>query len=134
MFRALPRPSSGAYNYISSLRFYRGIVVVAALLVVVWPVITCQTTTNNATHKRQVINLWNCCIWLVNSYESSLPVWSSSEICVHTKGTLIQLAILIPSHFYFTLVTEFFLTRTLHACRRTLMHIRFILKKHTHVQ
>ena len=43
MFRALPRPSLGAYNYISSLWFYRWSVAVAALLVVVW-----QTTTNNA--------------------------------------------------------------------------------------
>jgi hypothetical protein len=43
MFRALPRPSSRAYNYISSLWFYRWSVVVGALLVVVW-----QTTTNNA--------------------------------------------------------------------------------------
>jgi len=38
MFRALPRPSSGAHNCISSLWFYRWHVVVAALLVVVWPV------------------------------------------------------------------------------------------------
>jgi hypothetical protein len=38
MFRALPRPSSGAYNCINSLWFYRWSVVVAALLVVVWPV------------------------------------------------------------------------------------------------
>ena len=37
-FRALPRPSSGAYNCISSLWFYRWSVAVAALLVVV-----CQT-------------------------------------------------------------------------------------------
>ena len=44
VFRALPRPSSGAYNCISSLWFYRWSVVVAALLVVV-----CQTTTNNAS-------------------------------------------------------------------------------------
>jgi len=43
MFRALPRPSSGAYNYISSLWFYRWSMTVAALLVVVW-----QTMTNNA--------------------------------------------------------------------------------------
>jgi hypothetical protein len=46
MFRTLPRPSSGDYNYISSLWFYRWSVAVAALLVVVWQV-TCQTTTNN---------------------------------------------------------------------------------------
>jgi hypothetical protein len=38
MFRAPPRPSSGAYNCINSLWFYRWRVVVAALLVVVWPV------------------------------------------------------------------------------------------------
>jgi hypothetical protein len=43
MFRALLRPSSGAYNCISSLWFYRWSVAVAALLVVV-----CQTTTKNA--------------------------------------------------------------------------------------
>jgi len=48
MFRALTRPSSGAYNCISSRWFYRWIVVLAALLVVVWSVITDQTTTNNA--------------------------------------------------------------------------------------
>jgi hypothetical protein len=59
MFRAPPRPLSGAYNCISSLWFYRWSVVVAALLVViwsvlaallvvVWPVITGQTTNNNA--------------------------------------------------------------------------------------
>jgi hypothetical protein len=48
MFREPPRPSSGVYNCINSLWFYRWSVVVAALLVVVWPVITGQTTTNNA--------------------------------------------------------------------------------------
>jgi hypothetical protein len=37
MFRAPPRPLSGAYNCINSLWFYRLSVVVAALLVVVWP-------------------------------------------------------------------------------------------------
>jgi hypothetical protein len=43
MFQALPRPSSGAYNCISSLWLYRLSMAVAALLVVVW-----QTATNNA--------------------------------------------------------------------------------------
>jgi len=38
MFRALPHPSSGAYNCINSLWFYSWSVVVTALLVVVWPV------------------------------------------------------------------------------------------------
>jgi len=46
MFWAPPRPSSGAYNCINSLWFYRWSVVVAVLLVVVWP--AGQTTTNNA--------------------------------------------------------------------------------------
>jgi len=36
MFRALPRTSSGAYNCISSLWFYRWNVAVAPLLVVVY--------------------------------------------------------------------------------------------------
>jgi len=48
MFPALPRPSSGAYNCIRSLWFYGWSVVVAVLLVVVWPVMTGQTTTNIA--------------------------------------------------------------------------------------
>jgi len=48
MFRALPRPSSGAYNCISSLWFYRRSVAVAVLLVMVWQVISFQTMTNNA--------------------------------------------------------------------------------------
>jgi hypothetical protein len=39
MFRALLSPSSGAYNRISNLWFYRWIVAVAALIVVVWQVI-----------------------------------------------------------------------------------------------
>jgi len=43
MSRAPPRPSSGAYNFTSSLWFYRWKVAVAVLLVVVW-----QTKTNNA--------------------------------------------------------------------------------------
>jgi hypothetical protein len=47
-FWAPQRPSSGAYNCISSLWFYRWSVVVEALLIVVWPVITSQTTINNA--------------------------------------------------------------------------------------
>jgi hypothetical protein len=42
MFWAPPRPSSGIYNWISSLWFYRWSAAVAALLVVV-----CQTTNNN---------------------------------------------------------------------------------------
>ena len=37
MFGASSRPSSGAYNCINSLWFYLWSVVVATLLVVVWP-------------------------------------------------------------------------------------------------
>jgi hypothetical protein len=37
IFRAPPHPPSAAYNCINSLWFYRWSVVVAALLVVVWP-------------------------------------------------------------------------------------------------
>jgi hypothetical protein len=29
-----------------------------------------------ATHKRQVINLWNCCIFLVNLFESFFPAFT----------------------------------------------------------
>jgi hypothetical protein len=42
MFRASPRPSSGAYNCTRSLWFYRWREAAGAMLVVVW-----QTTTNN---------------------------------------------------------------------------------------
>jgi hypothetical protein len=59
-------------NCSSSLWFYRWSVVVAVLLVVVGPVVTmcvmmCTRTpiTCWAVLKRQVINLGNCCIWLV---------------------------------------------------------------------
>jgi hypothetical protein len=46
MFRASPRPSSGAYNYSMSLWFKRWRLAAGDLLVVVWQ--TCQTTTNNS--------------------------------------------------------------------------------------
>jgi len=36
-----------------------------------------------ATHKRQVINLWNCCIWFVNLFELS----HYFEICGSQSGT-----------------------------------------------
>jgi hypothetical protein len=42
MFRALLRPSSGAYNSTRSLWFYRRRVAVGALLAVVWQVVACQ--------------------------------------------------------------------------------------------
>jgi len=44
MFRAPPRPSSGAYNCINSVWFYLWSIAIAALLVVV-----CQTNDQNAT-------------------------------------------------------------------------------------
>jgi len=47
MFRAPPRPSSGAYNCINSLWFYRWSVAVAALLAGSGRPAG-QTTTNNA--------------------------------------------------------------------------------------
>jgi hypothetical protein len=56
MFWALPLPSSGAYNCISSFWFYSWSMVVAALLVVVWP--AGQTMTNNdAKHVEPHINV-----------------------------------------------------------------------------
>ena len=87
MFWAPLRPSSGAYNCNRSLWFYRWRVAVGALLVVVWQVTNGKTRgsycictllmmggeapkTCWATHKRQVINLWNCCILLVDLFES----------------------------------------------------------------
>jgi len=48
MFRASPRSSSGAYNCTRSLWSYLWKETAGTLLVVVWPVITGQTTTNNA--------------------------------------------------------------------------------------
>ena len=44
----VPRTSSKAYNCTRSLWFYRWREAAGALLVVVWPVITDKTTTNNA--------------------------------------------------------------------------------------
>ena len=94
MFRAPSRPSSGAYNSSRNLWFYRWSVAVGALLVVrprpttLHPLLSNGNTrcslcscvllmmggkgpeTCWATHKRQVINLWNCCILLVDLFES----------------------------------------------------------------
>jgi hypothetical protein len=84
VFRVLLRPSSGAYNCTKSHWFYRW-------SVVVWPDHDQQCSNHHAPsvepeapspvvrswwwaekrpkhvepHKRQVINLWNCCILLV---------------------------------------------------------------------
>jgi hypothetical protein len=77
MFRALLRSLSGAYNCTSSLWFYRWSVAVGSLLVVVWQ-ITCTLLmmggdapeTCWATHKRQVRNLWNCYILVIDLFES----------------------------------------------------------------
>jgi len=66
MFRASTRPSSGAYNCTRSLWFYRWREAAGVLLVV-----DCQTPeTCWVTHKRQVINLWNCCILLAKLFKS----------------------------------------------------------------
>jgi len=43
-----PCPSSGAYNCTRSLWFNRWGAAAGVLLVLVWQVITCQTTKNNA--------------------------------------------------------------------------------------
>jgi hypothetical protein len=42
-----------------------------------------------ATHKRQVINLWNCCILLVDLFESNQRVVSSTEYSYEFYGSLI---------------------------------------------
>jgi hypothetical protein len=111
MFRAFSRPSLGAYNYINSLWFYRWNVVVAELLVVVWPDPNQQCCYHHAptvkpeavnavvsswwwawggpetcwaTHKRQVINLWNCCIWFVNLFE----LYDDARNCQRQTGVL----------------------------------------------
>jgi hypothetical protein len=55
MFRALPRPSSGAYNCINNLWFLSWSVVVAALLVVVWP--NAATTTLQGKNQRLLMQL-----------------------------------------------------------------------------
>ena len=59
LFRASSCPSSGAYKLQQQPLVQRWNVVVAVLLVVVGP----------AVCKRKVINLRNCCIWLVDSFE-----------------------------------------------------------------
>jgi hypothetical protein len=94
MFRGPIRPSSGAYNCSNNLWFYRWRVTVAVRSGRPRPT-TLQPPLSNAktrgcycgcmllmmggkapetcwtTHKRQVINLWNCCILLVDLFELS---------------------------------------------------------------
>ena len=96
MFRALLRPSSGAYNCTRSLWFCRWSVAVWAgylpdhdqqhskrqaptvkpeapsAVVRSWWWAGEAPETCWATHKRHVINVWNCCIWLVDLFESWL--------------------------------------------------------------
>jgi hypothetical protein len=84
MFRAPLRPSSGAYNCTRSLWFYCWSVAVGVLLVVVWQVMRMMMggeapETCWATHKCQVINLWNCCILLVDLFES----YDDARTCEH---------------------------------------------------
>jgi hypothetical protein len=52
VFRASPRPSSGAYNCTRGLWFYRWRRAAGALLVVVWQVTHTHTRTNTNTHTR----------------------------------------------------------------------------------
>jgi len=52
MIRALLRPSSGACSCNGGLWFYRGIVVVAAFLVVVWPVINQPDHDQRRSYRR----------------------------------------------------------------------------------
>jgi len=78
MFRAPLHPSSGAYNCTRSLWFYRWSVAVGALLVLMMGGEAPETCC--ATHKRQVINLWNCCILLVDLFESFEP-----NKCIYSK-------------------------------------------------
>jgi len=62
MFRSPPRPSSEAYNCINSLWFYRWSVVVAMLLVVVWPArpqpITLLPPTLQPEDVKAVVSSW----------------------------------------------------------------------------
>jgi len=65
MFRALPCPSSGAYNCISSHWFYGWSVAVAALLVVVWrarprPTTLLHTHYLTSAHFAKIF----CCLWV----------------------------------------------------------------------
>ena len=103
IFRAPPRPSSGAYNCINSLWFLPWNVVVAALLVNNAATTNFQGKTRGCwcsckllmmgvevtetcwvTHKHQVINLWNCCISLFNLFELTFFVFRKSR--VHISG------------------------------------------------
>jgi len=53
MFRASPRPLSGAYNCTRSLWFNRWSVAVGALLVVVWQITTSVVGRGLADHDQQ---------------------------------------------------------------------------------
>jgi len=69
MFRAPPRPSSGAYSFTSSLWFYRRSVVVAVLLVVVVPAGP-TTTRIRMEHpdparklSANLYDIYHCCVY-----------------------------------------------------------------------
>ena len=96
MFRASPRPSSGAYTCSRSLRFNRWTAAAGAFWTwssrprptTLQPLLSNGKTRGSycsckllmmgketpetcwATHKRKVINLWKCCILLVELFES----------------------------------------------------------------
>jgi hypothetical protein len=109
MFRALPRPSSGVYNWISGLWFYSWSVAVAGYNLPDHDQQHCyrhaptvKPEASNAilsswwrgekapetcwfTHKRQLINLWNCCILLVDLFES----YDNARFYEHQKRDLV---------------------------------------------
>ena len=81
-------PSSGAYNCARSLWFYRWREAAGALLVVVWPVITGQTTTNNAPCRQYYGHLYVLCTsqskrnWLYTLYTKYCHVFSNSHLLI----------------------------------------------------
>jgi len=51
-----------------------------------------------ATHKRQVINLWNCCIWLVNLFE----LYDDARTCQRQIQPLLVALVGPSSHIWAT--------------------------------
>jgi hypothetical protein len=101
MFRAPPRPTSGAYNCINSLRFYLGTwwyqrcwswsgrfwpAKVKNAVVSSWCWVW-RRPKHVERNKRQVINLRNCCIWLVNLFELYDDAWTCQHQFVQIFGS-----------------------------------------------
>jgi len=76
MFRTSPRPSSGAYNCTRSLWFY-------CWIRSGWSVVGRGLTGYNL--QRQAINLWNCCIFLVELFDSY--EWNHFMVSHYSKPT-----------------------------------------------